>query len=108
MRWARNGHARVAANSVLPCEPAHINLPQTVLFIDWRGLVCNMESRPDIVTITSAVGVAAYVAIAAGHVAHYNLGFSLQGVRSGAVVIAVVIAALLVIDFFGKKLGKAK
>jgi hypothetical protein len=60
------------------------------------------------VTTASVVGVAVYVAIASGYVAHYHLGFFLQGTRSGAVAIAVVIAALLVIDFFGKKLGKAK
>jgi hypothetical protein len=69
--------------------------------------MCNMESKFDIVATASVVGVAAYVAIATGYVVHYHLGFSLQGVRSGAVVIAVVIAALLIIDFFGK-LGKAK
>jgi 4-hydroxy-3-methylbut-2-en-1-yl diphosphate synthase IspG/GcpE len=67
-----------------------------------------MESKFDIVTTASAVGVAAYVAIATGYVARYHLGLSLHGVRSGAVAIAVVIGALLVIDFFGKKLGKAK
>jgi hypothetical protein len=66
-----------------------------------------MESKFDIVTTASVVGVAAYVAIATGYVAHHYLGFSLQGVRSGAVILAVVIAALLIIDFFGK-LGKAK
>lgn len=67
-----------------------------------------MENKFDIVTTASVVGVAAYVAIATGYVAYYYLGFSPQGVRSGAVAIAVVITALLVIDFFGKMPGKAK
>lgn len=67
-----------------------------------------MESKFDIVTTASAVGVAAYVAITIGYVARYDLGFSLQEIRGTAVVIAVIIAALIAIDFFGKKLGKAK
>jgi hypothetical protein len=66
-----------------------------------------MEGKFDIVITASVVGVAAYVAIAR-YVAHCHLGFFLQGVRGGAAAIAVVIAALLVIDFFGKKQGKAK
>ena len=37
-----------------------------------------MESRFDIVTIATAVGVAAYAAIALGYVGRYELGFSLQ------------------------------
>ena len=67
-----------------------------------------MESRFDIVTIAIAVGVAAYVAIAMGYVARYELGFSLQEIRSAAVLIAVVIGSLVAIDFFGTTLGKAK
>ena len=72
------------------------------------ALVCNMESKFDIVTIVSAVCVAAYVAIAMRYVAHEGLGLSLQEIRSTAVVVATVIAALVAIDFFGKKLGKAE
>ena len=67
-----------------------------------------MESKFDIVTTASAVGVAAYVAIAAGYVARYDLGFSPQEIRGTAVGIAVIVAALIAIGFFGKKLGKAK
>jgi uncharacterized protein YqgC (DUF456 family) len=66
-----------------------------------------MESKFDMVTTASAVGVAAYVAITIGCVAH-DLGFSLPEIRGTAVVVAVVTAALIAIDFFGKKLGKAK
>ena len=67
-----------------------------------------MESKFDIVTIVSAVGVAAYLAIAMGYVAHYDLGLSLQEIRSAAVVVAVAIAAAIAIDCFGKGLGKVK
>jgi hypothetical protein len=41
-------------------------------------------------------------------VALFDLGFSLPEIRSAAVVVAVVLAALIAIDFFGKNLGKAK
>jgi hypothetical protein len=65
-----------------------------------------MESRFDIVTMASAVCVAGYVAIALRYVALYDLGLSGQQIRSGAVIIAVAIAAMLAIDFVGSKLGK--
>jgi hypothetical protein len=64
-----------------------------------------MESRFDIVTIASAVCVAGYVAIALRHVALYDLGFSGEEIRSGAVIVALAIAAMIAIDFFGGKLG---
>jgi hypothetical protein len=41
-------------------------------------------------------------------VARYHLGFSLQEIRGAAMVIAVVIAAPIAIDFLVEKLGKAK
>ena len=92
----------------MQCEPAHINYPAIELVFLWRVVVCNMENRFDIATIASAVGVAAYVAIAMGYVARHELGFSLQEIRSAAVLIAVVIGSLVAIDFFGTTLGKAK
>jgi hypothetical protein len=64
-------------------------------------VVCDMESRFDIVTIASAVGVAAYLAIAMGYLAHNLLGFSLQEIRGAAVLIAVAIGSLIAVDFFG-------
>lgn len=67
-----------------------------------------MESKFDIVTTASAICVAAYVAIAIGSVASYDLGFSSQEIRGTAVSIAVTIAALIAIDFFSQKLGKAR
>jgi len=67
-----------------------------------------MENKFDIVTAACAVCVAGYVAIVVGYVACFDLGFSLPEIRSTAVVVAVVLAVLIAIDFFGKKLGKAK
>jgi hypothetical protein len=53
--------------------------------------------------------VGAYLAIALNHVAQYDLGYSLQEIRGAAMTTAVVLAATFIaIDFFGKKLGKAK
>jgi len=51
---------------------------------------------------------AGYVAIAIGYVARYDLGFTVQAISTAAVLIAVVIAALIAIGFFGKKLRKVK
>lgn len=59
-------------------------------------------------TIASAVCVAACVAITLGYVALYDLGLSREAVRSGAMIAAILIAAMIAVDFFGKKLRKAK
>ncbi len=67
-----------------------------------------MQSRWDALATVRAVCVAAYVAIAIRYVAHYDLGFSLSEIRGAAVAIAIVIAALTGIDFFGKKLRKTR
>jgi hypothetical protein len=66
-----------------------------------------VESRFDIGTIATAVCVAGYVAIALRYVALYDLGLSREEVRSGAMIVAILMAALVAVDFFGKKLGKA-
>jgi hypothetical protein len=71
-------------------------------------LVCGMERKLDLVATVIAVGVAAYAAAAIGYVARYHLGLSLEEIRSAALAIAVVAAALFGIDFFGKKLRKPK
>jgi hypothetical protein len=72
-------------------------------------MVFSMKREFEIViTVSVAVWVAAYAAIAIGYVAHYDLGFPFEEIRSGAVLIAVVMATLIAIDFFGKKLRGAK
>ncbi len=67
-----------------------------------------MEINFNILSIAHAVCVAAYVAIALGYVALYNFGLSGEDVRGAAMSIAVLIAAMVAVDFFGKKLRKAK
>lgn len=67
-----------------------------------------MKSRFDLVAIANALCVAGYAAISIGYVAHYSLGFSREEIRRGATIVAIIIAALLAIEFFGKKLRKAE
>jgi hypothetical protein len=67
-----------------------------------------MESKLDAVIAISAIFVAAYVAAVIDYVARYGLGIPLQEIRGAAVVVAVVIAAFIAIDFFGKKLRSDK
>jgi hypothetical protein len=55
-----------------------------------------------------AVCVAAFTALTVEYFAHYELGFSRQEIRTPAVAAAAVIAMLMVIEFFGKKLRKPK
>jgi hypothetical protein len=47
-------------------------------------------------------------ALTLGYIAHYDLGLSRQEIRTPAVVAAAVIATLMLIEFFGKKLRKPK
>jgi drug/metabolite transporter (DMT)-like permease len=70
-------------------------------------LVSVMKIKFDLATAISAVCVAAYAAIALACTAYY-FGLSPQEIRSVAGSIAVIVAVLIAIDFFGKKLGKAK
>jgi hypothetical protein len=67
-----------------------------------------MENRFDLVTITSAVGVAGYVAIMLGYVALFDLGFGREQVRGAAMIAAILIAALVAADRLGRGPGKAK
>jgi hypothetical protein len=62
-----------------------------------------MESRFDIVTIASAVFVAGYAAMALRYVALYDLGLSRHEVRSGAIIGAALMAAMVAIDFLARK-----
>lgn len=87
--------------SVLPCEPAHISYSLSALSI---GV---MESRFDIVAIANAVCVAAYLAISLRYLALYGLGLSGEEVRGAAMIAAILMATMVAVDFFGKKLRKA-
>jgi hypothetical protein len=54
-------------------------------------------------------GVAATaVALSLGYIAHYDLGLSREEIRTAAVVSATVIAVLVAVEYFGKKLAKPK
>ncbi len=59
-------------------------------------------------TFASAVGVAAYLAIAIGLLARDYLELSVQDIRWAAMLSAAVIAALIAISSFGELLGKVK
>jgi hypothetical protein len=67
-----------------------------------------METRFDIVAIANAVCIAGYAAIALRYVLLYDLRFSGEEIRSGAMFTAIMIAAWIAIDFFGKKLGHSE
>ena len=55
-----------------------------------------------------AMSTASAIALSLAYIAHYDFGLSRQEIRTLAVVGAVVIAALVTIEFFGKKLAKPK
>ena len=67
-----------------------------------------MERKFEGVTIVAAVCVAGYAALTLGYVAHDDFGFSRAEIRGGATIVAILLAAVVAIDFFGKKLSKAK
>ena len=53
-----------------------------------------------------AGSTAAFAALFLGYVAHYNFGLSREQIRIPAVLAAAIIAVLIAIEFFGKKLRK--
>jgi hypothetical protein len=65
-----------------------------------------MESKLDVPMIVLAVCNAAFAAFAIGYVA--RLEFSPQAIRGAAILLAVVLAIAVGIDFVGKELRKAK
>ena len=101
---------RRAKGELMPPQPAtdYHSVNQLTLISRRPIYYFSMESKFDTVITASAVGVAAYMAAAIGYVARYDLGFSTEEIRATAVAIAVVIAALIALDFFGKNHGKAK
>ena len=70
-------------------------------------LVSVMKIKLDFATAATAICAAAYAAIALACTAYY-FGLSPQEIRGVAGSIAVIVAVLIAIDFFGKRLGKAK
>jgi energy-converting hydrogenase Eha subunit H len=55
-----------------------------------------------------AVCTAAVAALTIGYVAHYDFGLSRLGIRTSALVSAVVVATLLATEYFEKNLRKPK
>jgi hypothetical protein len=54
-------------------------------------------------------GIAATaVALSLAYIAHYDFGLSREEIRTPALVGAGIIAVLVAVEFFGKKLRKAK
>lgn len=66
-----------------------------------------MGKRLDLLSATTAFGVAAYVAIIMDCVACGQLGWSDGQVRSAALLIAVCVALALALDFLGRRWRKA-
>jgi hypothetical protein len=68
-----------------------------------------METTANKILIVLMTAITATTAaLTLGYIAHYDLGFSRQEIRTPAVVAAAVIATVMVIEFFGKKLRKPK
>jgi hypothetical protein len=64
--------------------------------------------RDKVIVIMMATSTAAITALSLAYIAHYNCGLSHQEIRAPAIVGAGVIAALVAVEFFGKKLRKLK
>jgi hypothetical protein len=59
-----------------------------------------------LLSFLTAVVTAVFTAVMFAYITHYDLGLSREEIRTFAVVAAAVAAALVVIEFFGKKLRK--
>jgi hypothetical protein len=57
-----------------------------------------------VLVIIVSGALAVMTAVTAGYVAHYDFGLSREGIRTPALVGAIVIAVLLAVEHFGKKL----
>jgi hypothetical protein len=67
-----------------------------------------MGKRLDLLTTTSAFGVAAYVAIIMDCLACGQLGWSDGKIRSVALLVATCVAFGLALDFLGRRWRKAE
>jgi hypothetical protein len=66
-----------------------------------------MEKAIDrFLTLLMAVSGAAFTAVMLGYIAHYHFGLSREEIRTIAVIAAAVAIALVLIEYFGKKLRK--
>ena len=66
-----------------------------------------METTVDRVLSFLMLGATAVTtALALAYIAHYNFGLSREEIRTPAIVGAAIIAVLVAVEFFGKKLRK--
>jgi formate-dependent nitrite reductase membrane component NrfD len=65
-----------------------------------------MDDRTDWVSIATAVWLAGYAAMALWYVALFDIGLTREGVRRAATLAAILLAAVVAIDFLVRKLGK--
>jgi hypothetical protein len=61
-----------------------------------------------VLTYLMAAGTAAATALTLAYIAHYDFGLSRQEIRTPAVAAAAIIAMLMAVEFFGKRLRKPK
>jgi hypothetical protein len=61
-----------------------------------------------VLTCLMSVVAAAFTALSLAYIAHYDFGLSREEIRTPAVAAAVVIAMLMAVEFFGKRLRKPK
>jgi hypothetical protein len=57
-----------------------------------------------VLTYLMAAGTAAATALTLAYIAHYDFGLSRQEIRTPAVAAAAIIAMLMAVEFFGKRL----
>jgi hypothetical protein len=68
-----------------------------------------MEKAVDsVIAFLMSVVTAAFTALSLAYIAHYNFGLSRQEIRTSALAAAAIIAMLMAVEFFGKKLRKPK
>jgi hypothetical protein len=66
-----------------------------------------METTADRVLSFLMLGATAVTtALSLAYIAHYNFGLSREEIRTPAIVGAAIIAVLVAVEFFGKKLRK--
>jgi hypothetical protein len=64
------------------------------------------KSVERVLNYTMLGAMAATTALSLAYIAHYDFGLSRQQIRTPAVVGAAIIAVLVAVEFFGKKLRK--
>jgi purine-cytosine permease-like protein len=66
-----------------------------------------METTADrVLSFLMLAATAVTTALSLGYIAHYNFGLSREEIRTPAIVGAAIIAVLVAVEFFGKKLRK--